>query len=135
MNPQQCFITFEDCSPGEARFAAQDLELSLVQAIPGITISRGSGNPRAQNIDSILSIVLPVVQTPIVVAFATALIDWLRPRRDMSITVRDGEREIILDHITYKDAERMNPLLAQFFSLIETPEKRKGMRKHARPTA
>jgi hypothetical protein len=124
-----CQITFENCLPNEARSAAQDLETKLFQAFPDIAVDWELGNPRAQDMGTFLNILLPILGTPTVVVFANTLKDWLKRRKDVTVTLRNGKREIILQNITYKEAEQIFPQLAQL--AFPQSQHNEGGEKHA----
>ena len=129
MDQLDCQLSFENSSPNEARSAAEDLEMVLFQALPDITVDWESGHPRAQDLGSFLNIVLPILGTPTVVVFATTLKDWLKRRKDVTVTLRNGKREIILQNITYKEADEIFPRLAQL--VFPETSKKEVRGKHA----
>jgi hypothetical protein len=128
-------LTFENCSPNEARSAAEDLEITLFQEIPNILIHWESGDPNTQDVGSILAIVLSILGTPVAVVFANTLSDWLKRRKDVTLTVRNAEREIILQNITYKEADQLIDRFARFVALeVEAPSDKEGKENHAEST-
>ncbi len=132
METLQYIVSFEGCLPSEARSAAEDLEIALARALPDSKMTWEASHPRAQDMGSILNIVIPVLGTPTVVVFANTLKDWLKRRKDITVTLRNGKREIVLQNITYKEAEQLLSRLAPL-AFPDTPSSQ-GEGAHDQPS-
>jgi hypothetical protein len=103
-----------DGDEATANILATDLEDSLSEAVPALTISRRREDPLAQDFGATLAVVLG---TSAVTALAKGVAAWLARRQDARLVLRrtatDGQvRELTIDGQIGGRAERV---IAQFF--------------------
>src|SRR5437016_423902 len=107
MDQQTYSISFENVSPADASYYAQELSNILLDANSTITVHRERDDQHTQDFGATLVLLLGA---PAVVALAKAVGDWLKLRHSISITIKkDGT--VIAQNITSKEASRLIEIL------------------------
>ncbi|EFH84599.1 effector-associated constant component EACC1 [Ktedonobacter racemifer] len=108
MSKQTYLLSFEGISAAEANQYAEELREALLDATPELHVQRQRENPLAQDLGA--SLVL-IMGAPAVVAAVQAIGNWLQKRHSATLTIATGEKKIVAENLTNKDAAR---LLEQF---------------------
>ncbi len=108
MDKQAYIITFDGASADEANRYAEELRQALLDASPDIEVQRRREDARAQDFGTTLVLLLG---TPAAGVAITAISNWLASRNRASITVKKGDKEIIVQNITSAKAAELAQLL------------------------
>lgn len=108
MDQQAYIITFENGSAADANRWASEFREYILDATSDAEVEQQRDNLYSQDLGSILSIVLGA---PAVVAVAKVLGNWLTLHRQVSITIKTSQGEIIGKNLTSKDALKLAELL------------------------
>ncbi|SRR6266852_783201 len=108
MNESTYLITFDDASPTDANRYADELRNALLNAAPDIVVQRARDDPQAQDFGATLILILG---TPAAAAVVAAVGNWLKLRQSASITWKTEHEQILVQHITSKDAAQLAQLL------------------------
>lgn len=107
MDQQTYIITFEGVSHSDAQRYAEELQDTLLDATPDITVQRRRESPLTQDFGATLILILGA---PAVVAVVKAVGDWLIRRNSASLTWKTADGELVVQGISSKNATD----LAQF---------------------
>jgi hypothetical protein len=108
MDLQTYIVTFEEASPADMQYYAEELRKTLLDAVPDITVQRKRENPLTQDFGATLVLTLG---TPAVVAVVTAVGNWLQLRNSASLTWKTADEHVIVQNITSKNAAKLAQLL------------------------
>ena len=100
MDKQTHIVTFEGVPPSDANRYAEELRNALLDATADITVERKRENPQAQDFGTSLVLMLG---TPATAAVVTALGNWLRLRKNASLSWKSADGEINIKNISSKD--------------------------------
>ena len=108
MDQQTYIIKFENISEAEANRYAGELRDMLLDATSDVEVSRRRDDPSTQDFGATLMLILG---TPAVTAIAKAMGDWLTLHRQVGLTLKTANGEIIGTNLTSKDAMKLAELL------------------------
>ena len=108
MDQQRYTITFDDVSVADANRWSSELKESILDATPNVEVEQQRDNPYSQDLGTTLVLILG---TPAIIAVAKAIGNWLTLRRQVSITIKSPQGEIIGTNLTSKDAMKLAELL------------------------
>ncbi len=108
MDQQTYIIKFDNVSDAEANRYASELRDTLLDAALDVEVDRKRDNPDTQDFGATLILVLGA---PAVVAIAKALGNWLTLHRQIGITIKTTNGEIVGTNLTSKDALKLAELL------------------------
>ena len=93
-------ITFEEVAASDANRYAEELRNALLDATADITVERKRENTQAQDFGTSLVLMLG---TPATAAVVTVLGNWLRLRKNASLSWKSADGEITLKNISSKN--------------------------------
>jgi hypothetical protein len=108
VDQQSYIIKFDGISDAEANLYAEELRDLLLDACSDVEVNRKRNDSSTQDFGATLVLILG---TPAVIAVAKALGDWLMLRRQVGITIKTADGEIIGTNLTSKDAMKLAELL------------------------
>lgn len=101
-------IIFENRSAADANRWAKELREFILDATSDVEVEQKRDNRFSQDLGSTLVLILG---TPAILAVAKALGQWLTLHREVSITIKTPEGEIIATKLSSKDALRLAELM------------------------
>ena len=105
MNEQTYLLSFEGISEAEANRYAEELREVLLDAEASIAVQRQRENPLAQDLGASLALIMG---TPAVVAAVQAIGgNWLQKRHSARLSIVTGEKKIVAENLTNKDAAHL----------------------------
>jgi|GEM_PF-1998348 len=108
MEQHTYIITFDKSSIADANRWASELKESILDAEPGVEVKQQRDNSYSQDFGATLVLVLG---TPTVLAAAKAISSWLMMHRQVGITIKTPQGEIVGTNLTSKDALKLAELL------------------------
>lgn len=108
MNHPIYIITFDNGSVADANGWASELKEYLLDATSDVKVEQKRDNPYSQDFGTTLVLILG---TSAVTAVATALGNWLKLHRQVGITIKTPQGEIVATNLTNKDALKLAELL------------------------
>jgi hypothetical protein len=104
MSEQTYLLSFTGVSEAEANRFAEELRAALLDATTGIAVQRRRENPLAQDLGATLVLIMG---TPALVAAVNAISNWLQKRRSATLMIVTGEKKVIAENLTNKDAAQL----------------------------
>jgi hypothetical protein len=107
MGQQIYTITFDNGSVADANRWASELK-EYIETVSDVEVKQQQDNPYSQDLGT--TVVL-IFGTPAVLAVAKALGNWLMRHREVSITIKTPEGEVVGTNLTSPDAMKLAELL------------------------
>jgi hypothetical protein len=108
-------LEFENVSPRQAGKWATELEDALKVTVPTTTVERSRDDQEAQDFGATLVLVFG---TPVAVALAKGIAQWMNRHDQASITVKTPEGEIVARGLNSRDV----PAIAKALQIANTPK-------------
>ena len=120
MSEMNLTLRFEGVAPGEANRHAQELCRILLDRAPEITVSRIREDRDAQDLGSVLELVLVHAA---ILSTAEAIKTWLELRPKVSVTIGTDKGKIMASHVTPDLATEISKLALTLDTATELAER------------
>jgi len=109
MENQKLTLKFSDAQAAEASRYASELATHLRGVVPGTDVEVSRTDPDSQDFGTTLVLVFG---TPVAVALAKGISDWLRMRQKAKITIVSSTGNIKAENLTSRDAVKLGLALS-----------------------
>jgi hypothetical protein len=108
MDQNTYIITFDNDSVADANRWASELKEVFLDAISDVEVEQRRDNPYSQDFGATLVLILG---TPAIITGAKVLGNWLILHRQVSITIKTPQGEVVGTNLTSNDALKLAELL------------------------